>query len=212
MNWYAHAVLAEARCADPRCLLGAMLPDLAGAVGLRARPPCAGALSLGFRLHGAADAAFHAAPEFGALVSAGRASLEAAGLARGSARAAAHVGIELLLDGWLAAERPRSAVFGAALALAAAFAEDAALFRPAPEPARWRALCARLLEGELPDAYRRPERAALGVERALAPRPRLALRAGERPAVTRWLARAAGDLAPHAAALLARAGAASPRP
>jgi hypothetical protein len=189
-----------------------MLPDLAGAVGLRARAPRDEALGLGFRLHAAADAAFHAAPEFWTLVAAGRETLEAARLSRGSARAAAHVGIELLLDGWLAAQRPPSAAFAEALARAPALAEDAALFRPAPDPARWRALCARLEGSDLPLAYRSPERAAVGVERALAGRPRLALRCGERPAVARWLADAAELLAPRAPALLARAGAADPRP
>jgi hypothetical protein len=189
-----------------------MLPDLAGAVGLRARAPRDEALGLGFRLHAAADAAFHAAPEFGALVSAGREALEAVGVLRGSARAAAHVGIELLLDGWLAARRPPSAAFAEALARAPSLAEDAALFRPAPAPERWRALCARLERSDLPLAYGRPERAALGVERALAGRPRLALGAGQRPALARWLGEAAELLAPRAPALLARAGAADPRP
>ena len=189
-----------------------MLPDLASAAGLRALAPREGALCLGFRLHAAADAAFHAAPEFAALVSAGRAELETAGLSRGSAHGAAHVGIELLLDGWLAAQRPPSAAFGEALARAPGLAADADLFRSAPDPGRWRALCARLLEGELPGAYWRPERAALAVERTLARRPRLALRAGERSAVARWLAGAAGALAPRAGVLLARAGAAAPRP
>jgi hypothetical protein len=212
VNWYAHAVLAESRCADPACLLGAMLPDLVGAVGLRAQTPRDPALCLGFRLHAAADAAFHAAPEFGTLVAAGREALEAAGVVRGSARAAAHVGIELLLDGWLAARQPPSTAFADALARAPALAEDAALFRPAPEPERWRAFCAGLSQSGLPLAYRCPERAALGVERALARRPRLALRAGERPAVASWLAEAAEMLAPRAPALLARAGAAGPRP
>jgi hypothetical protein len=212
LNWYAHAVLAEARCADPACLLGAMLPDLASAAGLRATPPPDGPLALGFRLHLAADAGFHGAPEFVALVSAGRAELEAAGLSRGIARASAHVGIELLLDGWLDRARPGSAAYREALALAHGLADDAARFRPAPLPLRWRALCARLERGDLPGAYRRPERAALGVERTLARRPRLALRPGERPLLARWLARAAGDVAFHGPALLARAGAASPRP
>ena len=187
MNWYAHAVLAERVSPDPACVLGAMLPDLAAALGLRARPPADGALARGMLMHAAADAAFHAAPEFVLRVARGRAALEAEGLARGRAWGAAHVGIELLLDGWLAGRAPRSAAFSAALGLARELAADTALFRPAPDAARWQLLCERLREGELPEGYARPERAAEGVERALARRPRLALARGDRAHVARWL-------------------------
>ena len=212
MNWYAHAVLAERASRDPACLLGAMLPDLAAASGLRVALPSGGALALGLRLHARADAAFHAAPEFAALVSAGRRALEAAGLPRGSARASSHVGVELLLDGWLAARGAPSAAFCAALELAGGLADDAALFRPHPRPARWHALCARLLGGELPAAFARPERAALAVERALSARPRLALPAGARTLVGGWLRAAQPEVAACAPALLARAGEGIPSP
>jgi hypothetical protein len=212
VNWYAHALAAERHSPDPRCVLGAMLPDFASALRLRLAPPREGALALGCRLHVAADAAFHRAPEFLALVAAGRAALEAAGVARGPARAAAHVGVELRLDGWLARRHGRSAAFAAALALAADLAEDAALFRPAPAPARWRALCARLAAGELPEGYDCPARAALGVERALAGRARLALSTGERARVERWLAGLEPVLDATGAALLASASAAPAGP
>jgi hypothetical protein len=207
MNWYAHAVVAEQRSAEPGWVLGAMLPDLAAAIGTRVVPPGPGELLGGLRHHARADAAFHAAPEFVELVAGGRAALAGSGLARGSAWAAAHVGVELLLDGWLAERCPPSAAFGAAVARAAALAERPALLRPAPEPGRWLALCARLRAGDLPRAYARPARAALGVERTLARHPRLALRAGERAALARWLAEARAPVAARAGALLARAGA-----
>jgi hypothetical protein len=211
LNWYAHAVLAERTSRDPDCLLGAMLPDLAAASGLRVALPHARRFAQGLRLHALADAAFHAAPEFAALVAAGRAALEAAGLPRGSARAASHVGIELLLDGWLAAQRARSAAFHAALRAAARLADDAALFRPAPRPERWLALCARLLGGELPAAFERPRRVALAVERALAPRPRLALPAGAGTPLCDWLHAVQPEVAARGPVLLARAGAATAR-
>jgi hypothetical protein len=212
VNWYAHAVLAEIRSREPACLLGAMLPDLAAAAGLRAAPPREGPLALGFRLHLAADAAFHVDPDFTALVRAGREALEHEGLARGRARAAAHVGVELVLDGWLAGRRDPSTAFRAALALAGELADDATLFRPAPRPERWRSLLAALAEHQLPAAYARPERAARGVERALARRPRLALGPGEEEVVARWLARAQPAVEARGPALLVRSGAAAPRP
>jgi hypothetical protein len=211
LNWYAHAVLAERTSSDPACLLGAMLPDLAAASGLRVAPPAAGPLAQGLRLHALADAAFHAAPEFAALVAAGRGALEAAGLPRGSARAASHVGVELLLDGWLALQRSRSAAFHAALRAAARLADDAALFRPAPRPDRWLALCARLLGGELPAAFARPQRVALAVARALAARPRLALPEGAAAPLRDWLHAAQPEVAARGPVLLARAGAGASR-
>jgi hypothetical protein len=210
MNWYAHAVVAEEQTGDPACVLGAMLPDLAAAVGARVAPAREGGLADGLRLHAAADAAFHAAPAFAALVADGRAALETAGLARGGARGAAHVGIELLLDGWLAERRGRSAIFAAALALAAPLAAEPRLFRSAPDPARWLELCARLRTGAVPEGYARPERAALGVERALSRRPRLALANGDRVALEAWLAEMKAPVAACAPALLACAAAARP--
>ena len=207
MNWYAHAVVAERRFPEPLAVLGAMLPDFASALRVRLAAPPDAALAAGVRLHGETDASFHAAPEFLALQAEGRERLQAAGLARGAARAAAHVGVELALDGWLARRSPRSALFGAAVDAAVAFAEPALLFRAGFDVDRWRMLCARLRDGELPEAFARPERCAQGVERALERRPRLALAPGDREAVARWLRESEASLAERAPALLARSGA-----
>jgi hypothetical protein len=207
VNWYAHAVVAERRLASPLAVLGAMLPDLASALRVRLAPPPDAAIAAGVRLHGETDAAFHAAPGFLALQAEGREHLLAAGLARGAARAAAHVGIELALDGWLARRSPRSTLFRAAVDAAAALAEPALLFRAGFDATRWDALCARLRHGELPEAFARPERCAQGVERALEPRPRLALGPGDREAVARWLRESETSLADRAPDLLARVGA-----
>jgi hypothetical protein len=207
VNWYAHAVVAEHRLAEPRAVLGAMLPDFASMLRSRLTVPPDAAIAVGVRLHGETDAVFHAAPEFLALQAEGRERLLSAGLARGAARAAAHVGVELALDGWLARKRPRSALFGAAVDAASALAEPALLFRTGFDAERWRALCARLREGELPEAFARPERCAQGVERALERRPRLALASGDRDAVARWLRESEATLAENAPALLARFGA-----
>jgi hypothetical protein len=207
VNWYAHAVVAERRFAEPLAVLGAMLPDFASALRIRLAVPPDARVAAGVRLHGETDAAFHAAPEFLALQAEGRERLLAAGLARGAARAAAHVGVELALDGWLARRRPRSALFAAAVDAASALAEPALLFRAGFDAAHWRALCARLRDGELPEAFARPERCAQSVERALARRPRLALAPGGREAVARWLRASERSLAEGAPALLARLGA-----
>jgi hypothetical protein len=207
VNWYAHAVVAERRVPEPLAVLGAMLPDFASALRVRLAPPSDPAISAGVRLHGETDAAFHAAPEFLALQAIGRERLLAAGLARGPARAAAHVGVELALDGWLARRRPRSSLYDAAVDAASALVEPGLLFREGFDAERWRGHCARLRDGELPEAYARPERCALAVERALQPRARLALAPGDREAVARWLHESETSLAASAPALLARCGA-----
>jgi hypothetical protein len=96
--------------------------------------------------------------------------------------------------------------------VACELAADTTLFRPDPAPARWRALCARLASGELPEAYARPERVGAAVERILAARPRLALPAAAGPALTSWLRAAQPELDARAPVLLARAAGDAARP
>jgi hypothetical protein len=82
-------------------LVGTALPDFAsmGRVRLGA---AAGALGDGIALHHATDHAFHAEDWFVELERELRAALADDGLPDGAARACAHVGPELLLDGALA--------------------------------------------------------------------------------------------------------------
>jgi hypothetical protein len=124
-----------------------------------------------------------------ALLSAGSAALRAAGLARGPARAAAHVGLELLLDAELAREPHAAERYAEALAVASHPQIEAAIaWRGEDGTPRWRTLHARLCARGAPDPQE--DRAALAarVARALASRPRLALGDGDREGVARWLA------------------------
>jgi hypothetical protein len=114
MNFFGHAWVAERHEATHGTLraefvLGAMLPDFASM--LRARPPntTLPAIEAGLRFHHATDEAFHGSPSF--LEFSGNASsfLKSRGLSRGSARAVAHVGVELLLDTALVNERANEA-------------------------------------------------------------------------------------------------------
>src|SRR3954452_22349226 len=103
MNFFGHALIAQ-RAETTRgpirseFVLGAMLPDFASM--LRTRPPFStlDALSAGLWFHHRTDDAFHGSPSF--LQFSGDASrfLSDRGVARGTARAVAHVGVELLLD------------------------------------------------------------------------------------------------------------------
>lgn len=105
MNVFAHvAVAARAGAPAPseRFLLGAALSDLASFGGFRlvgrTDDPDVAA---GMAFHHRTDDAFHHHPWFRDRNRAAAEALDSAGLPRGAARACAHVGIELLLDGSL---------------------------------------------------------------------------------------------------------------
>lgn len=203
VNFFGHAWLAAGRNADPRFVLGAMLPDLAPMAGLRLRGADDAALSAGIAHHLAVDAAFHALPAFQLLTADAARALRRAGLRRGPARGAAHIGLELLLDGWLARRCGVPGVYRTALAQAP---QLGALLRFAPGAAgvAWTFpdLCRKLAASPLPEAYAEPSYTAARVAAALARRPRLALNPAERNACAAWLRPAARTLAARAESLL----------
>jgi hypothetical protein len=209
LNYFAHARVAAARggepgpacAADPAFVLGAMLPDFAHLIGARLTGLAHPALRSGERHHHAADAAFHRAPVFVALVREATRALAAKGLARGPARGAAHVGIELLFDGALVGDPSADAAYVSALAAAPALRHaigwshgDAAL--------RFERLRARLAASGPPRALRDPAQVGVRVARALAPRPRLALASRDHAIVADWLAEIAVGVAAAAPRLL----------
>jgi hypothetical protein len=205
VNFFAHAVLASERSADAAFVLGAMLPDLCGFASVRLAHAAAGelapgALREGVRFHHASDAAFHAHRSFGARCAELTHTLEARGVRRGPARGVAHVASELLLDGWLAREvgvpRAYRDALGGAPGL---FAREC--FAPHERDAV-AAVCARVFASPLPEAYADAAFVCERVERALAPRPFLALRACELPAVAEALAAEAAHCAAWAPRVL----------
>jgi len=190
VNFFGHACLAAESRPEAAFVFGAMLPDLAAMAGLRIAVVAHAEAEAGRRFHHATDAAFHRAESFAALCVGATHALRDAGLRRGPARAIGHVGIELLLDGWLAAEQGVPALYGEALALGPALAPAIALRRRA-DTAPLVELCARIGDAKLaPDAWCEPERLAARLVRILARRPLLALEASELPAVRAWSARA----------------------
>lgn len=195
VNFFGHAWLAVERRPDAGFVLGAMLPDLAAMAGVRIERVADGAAAAGLRFHHEADAAFHRAAGFRALSTAATRALSGAGVSRGPARAIAHVGIELLLDGWLAKERGVPEAYLAALGTAPVLA-PAIVLRPARSPARLLAVCERVAAAPVADAaWCEPEPLALRLARILAPHPRLALAARELPAVAAWAAGARSAVA-----------------
>ncbi len=99
MNFFGHAAVASWVRRSGPLALGAMLPDFASMARARIRRVTSWEVAEGIELHHHTDAVFHAAPTFVVLCARAVAELGERGLVRGSSRAAAHVAIELLLDG-----------------------------------------------------------------------------------------------------------------
>ncbi|MGE0712255.1 MAG: hypothetical protein AB7N76_32460 [Planctomycetota bacterium] len=206
MNFFAHALVALRRRAEPRWLLGAMAPDLASMGGLRLRGVVDGAdeaLAAGVRFHHRSDDAFHGAPGFVALMKAARVELEGRGLSAGPSAAIAHVGTELLLDGALVAAGGVPAAYRLALAFAPGVAGELELRGEGDPAARWRELCDRLATAPVPEGYQEPDFVAERLLRILARRPRLAVDAGREGEVHAWAAAAAPVVAARAGQLMA---------
>ena len=195
MNFFGHAVLAIRRSADPAFVLGAMLPDFATMI--RARPPLTEhtAIDLGMRFHWRTDDAFHRSPAFGALTHAAVTWLSAHGVRSGSALAAAHVGVEILLDAALSDDQRAQRAYRAALEGAAhdelgqyvGWASD-------EQRDRFGSLRGRLLARGPITRDIAPETVADRLRYALADRPRLSLDDASVLTVRDWARTARPDI------------------
>jgi acyl carrier protein phosphodiesterase len=201
MNFYGHACVAARAERGSEYVLGAMLPDLAGMARARLVEVRAAELAAGVALHHRTDAAFHHSRTFASLYSRASAALERRGVARGPARGAAHVGIELLLDGVLARDARARARFAEGFEAGARSDLRAAVVWRADGAERFARLHERLGRIDIPDVYRDVECVAERIAWALHSRPRLALDAREERELAPWLAelqpcveRAAPDL------------------
>jgi hypothetical protein len=187
VNFYGHAVVATWDADDADFVLGSMMPDLLAMVSLgegmlQAPSP---RLAAGLAHHHRVDGLFHAAAPFRSLLLAETRRLREAGVARGAATAAAHVAIELVLDGTLAADPRGRGAYRSALARAA---DARALRWQAPgAAATWAMLVEKMRGGDVPDGYRDPGFVCRRVTGVLARRPRLALSAAEQELLARSL-------------------------
>jgi hypothetical protein len=200
VNFFGHAAAACRVDDDPAFILGAMAPDLlplCGAVATGETSPKVGA---GRAHHLAVDATFHANPTFTNLSAWASRALTEAGVPRGAARAAAHVGIELCLDGVLALQAPARAAYARSLADADG-PEAPFVWRDEVSHSRWRSLVARLRGGQVPDAYRDPDFVTDRLLGALGRRPRLALSEQQAPSLRRFLPALAARVSEEAFAL-----------
>jgi hypothetical protein len=203
VNFFGHAALASYERDDSGFVLGAMLPDFATMI--RARPPLAEheQLTLGIAHHHLTDEVFHGSHVFRRLCHDAFAALEARGVRRGSARAVAHIGVELLLDSVLARDP------GACGAYTRALAEtpEARLGRHLrwqadEERERFATLCGALARRGLtaPDSHL--DVLVWRLSRALSGRARLELRTEDEPSVRLWAEEAEARVQAEAPELL----------
>jgi hypothetical protein len=196
MNFFAHQVIAAQSSEHPRFLLGAMLPDLVGMIGTRILRIDDAEIARGVAHHHQADAAFHASPIFSQLCTTAVHGLTDLGVGRGTARAVGHVGIELLLDGFLSHDRPSRVRYERALGVFAADDLGACLsLRHDEDRARLAAGLERLRNAPVPEGYRDPDFVAARLEHILAHRPRLAMASADRVHVKSWAHSAQAALA-----------------
>ena len=204
MNFFGHLAVARRVDEDPAFLLGAMAPDLLRMCGVAAEPATSPKVAAGQRHHVEVDARFHDNSAFTGLYTWAARALVQAGLPRGPARGAAHVGIELFLDGFLSGDVPARAAY--ARCLAEAESADAPLaFADEPSHHRWRTLLARLRVATIPDGYRDPEFVAVRLAGTLARRPRLALAPSAATVLRAFLPELKARVADQADALVAAA-------
>jgi len=206
VNFFGHLAVARRVDEDPAFLLGAMAPDLLRMCGVAGEPATSAKVAAGQRHHLEVDARFHDNSAFTGLCTWGARALVEAGLPRGPARGAAHVGIELFLDGLLSGDVPARAAY--TRCLAEAEAADAPLaFTDEPSRYRWRTLLARLRVATIPDDYRDPDFVAVRLVGTLARRPRLALAASAATVLRVFLPELKARVAYQADALVAAASA-----
>lgn len=208
MNFFGHAWVAlrdESNRGPVRAefVLGAMLPDFASM--LRTRPPSVSqsALQAGIAFHHLTDEAFHGARSFLEFSRHASRFLSERGLSRGSARAVAHVGVELLLDAAFGAEPSANEAYLSAIG--SGLTREVAShihWQDEDGEARFRQLCHNL---ERRGAFVSDAPASLTAERLryiLADRPRLAMDDAGQSVVREWIETARPAIVSGAAALL----------
>jgi hypothetical protein len=196
-------VVASWEVKNPGFVLGAMLPDFATMSRSRVVEVDHRELGAGVALHHSTDRVFHGTSHFAGLCREAVATLLARGLGRGRAHAVGHVGVELLLDGWLVRQPEAREAYTTALHCG----RDRHLGRrirwlDEEGRARWRTLRARLESHGPPDEYRDPTTVASRVERILRSRRRLALDARKLDITARYLPELQQMVHEHGATLI----------
>jgi hypothetical protein len=212
VNLVGH-VAAAPEAASPGFLAGCVLPDVAAISRVRVARPAVEPIAAGVAYHHDCDHAFHASPWFTRTCVDLRDELLAAGVDRGPARAAAHAGLEMLLDGALVSDDGIRHQLRVALDTLDANAVMLATLVAASDRGRWIAGVQRIARSLDVDGYRDAASVTLRLQRMTAGRARIELRADQAAEVTAVLTEAQPRVLADAPAVLAdvRRGAARPR-
>ncbi|HEX2670636.1 MAG TPA: hypothetical protein VHM25_07190 [Polyangiaceae bacterium] len=208
MNFFGHALIAqrdEATRGPIRAefVLGAMLPDFAAM--LRTRPPLAtlDALSAGVSFHHRTDDAFHGSHSFLEFSRQASSFLSDRGVTRGTARAVAHVGVELLLDSAFARERAGNEAYLSAIACAVTEPVHGFIrWHSSDVGERFQQLCHDLHRRGPFQENPASELVAQRLQRILADRPRLAMDEHGLLVVREWIESARSQIISGAPQLL----------
>jgi len=189
VNFFGHATVAGWQSSHSGFVFGAMLPDFAAMCGNSLREVLDLEVRAGVDLHLATDHVFHRAPMFVDLCNRSVECLFSRGVKRPSARAAAHAGVELMLDGALSADLVARANYLSALY--AGESEEMAEKIKWRDPwlrSDWCRLLAILRSADFPQGYRETDFVVERLVNILSHRPRLALAPGnELAAVAGWV-------------------------
>lgn len=200
LNYFGHACVTSQLEDDPRIVYGSMLPDFCG---MAKAGPCKSAdpkTSQGVSLHYEVDRHFHSAPLFLQYMARGAAELRQEGLSKGAARAIAHVGVELLLDGIYMETSAFCDPYLRALEVSQSVL--ATLNKPAGDRfSQLAKVASAVVQGGVPNRLRDERRVADLLFQILQRRPRIAFSRDKLPAVTTWLTAAKTDLRHDADAL-----------
>ncbi|MGB5813292.1 MAG: hypothetical protein WBG86_22340 [Polyangiales bacterium] len=161
-----------------------MLPDFEGMAKARIELVPDPEIQRGIDLHHETDGAFHRTPAFLGICKLGLSALTESGVRRGTARAVAHIGAEMFLDGWLAQDSTHVGPYLDALdpkvGEAIAWSDRGVGFD---------ILRGRLARWGAPHDYRDPAFVLKRLEDSLRSRPRLAILENQRDALASFLPR-----------------------
>jgi hypothetical protein len=173
VNFGGHVAVAARHAPErPRFWLGSALPDFAAMGRFRLLGSCAIAeVADGIAFHHRTDTAFHGHSWFTGRMAALRNSLDTDGLSRGAARAVAHVGPELLLDGRLLLNDDQPMRF--AIDEIAPLIEQLLPLVDSEAQTAFAEHLHRVVEYGTPTNYHQPSEVATRLHRILTRRPRL---------------------------------------
>ncbi|MEM9072877.1 MAG: hypothetical protein AAGE52_30500 [Myxococcota bacterium] len=182
MNFFGHAAVSSWAGAARDGVLGSMVPDFESMTRVRVLDVHGDPIQRGIEFHHQTDDAFHRGPVFLSLCRRALNELGERGVRRGTARAVAHIGTEMFLDGFLADEASHREAYLDALAghyPGGIDWEDGG--------AAFEELRGRLRRWGAPHDYRDPSFVLDRLRGALRDRPKLAVIDEQRSAVARFL-------------------------